>query len=563
MMAHEQHSVLAPGPHDDAERQPPRPAPAAHRPGRRWLLPLLVVILLGQMAAAMVTAAVQQTPTIDEPIYVATAADYLREHRVRLNPEHPPLGKLVVAVGVAVADPHVDTAYRGDQTQYARHLLYESGNDPWRLMFWARLPMMVLTLLFGLVVFAFAREVAGAAAGAVALALYALSPDVIAHGSLATLDVPAAGFVLTSAWLLWRARRRPRLYVPLGGLALGAGLATKMSVLPVVPVLMALAAWSVWGTVSGDRRRAFGRAAAGAAVVALAGLAVVWLSYLVVDPRLRWSAAGQQVPAVHGLKGLLLRLMPFPPSYLDGMRIQFGLERYPWQGFLFGHLYTGSRWYYLPAALLVKTPLGMLALWAAGAAAVVAVRRLRPAAPYVLVPPAVLLASAMTGSRDFGTRYAVFVPMFLAVAAGCALAVRRRWATLATGALVLFVAVSSLRTFPYYLPYSNEAFGGPDKTYLRLHDSNVDWGQDLGRLADRLRERYRGEKVWLVYKGSGVPSYYGIDAADPREVAPRQVHGLLVVSDSVVDKARGRLRTLIDSSRPVDEVGHSITIYRR
>ncbi|WP_458249021.1 phospholipid carrier-dependent glycosyltransferase [Streptomyces sp. MAI_2237] len=563
MMAHEQHSVLAPGPCDDAQRQPPRAAPATHRPGRRWLLPLLVVVLLGQMAAAMVTAAVQQTPTIDEPIYVATAADYLREHRVRLNPEHPPLGKLVVAVGVAVADPHVDTAYRGNQSAYARHLLYESGNDPWRLMFWARLPMIVLTLLFGLVVFAFAREVAGAAAGAVALALYALSPDVIAHGSLATLDVPAAGFVLTSAWLLWRARRRPRRYVPLGGLALGAGLATKMSVLPVVPVLMALAAWSVWGTVSGDRRRALGRAVAGAAVVAVAGLAVVWLSYLVVDPRLRWSAAGQQVPAVHGLKGLLLRLMPFPPSYLDGMRIQFGLERYPWQGFLFGHLYTGSRWYYLPAALLVKTPLGMPALWAAGAAAVVAVRRLRPAAPYVLVPPAVLLAAAMTGSRDFGTRYAIFVPMFLAVAAGGVLAVRRRWATLATGVLVLFVAVSSLRTFPYYLPYSNEAFGGPDKTYLRLHDSNVDWGQDLGRLADRLRERYRGERIWLVYKGSGVPSYYGITAADPRAVAPGQVHGLLVVSDSAVDKARGRLRTLIDSSRPVDEVGHSITIYRR
>ncbi|MER5449752.1 phospholipid carrier-dependent glycosyltransferase [Streptomyces sp. NPDC002766] len=563
MMAHEQHSVLAPGPRDDEERHPPRVTPAAHRPGRRWLVPLLVVVLLGQMAAAMVTTAVQQTPTIDEPIYVATAADYLHEHRVRLNPEHPPLGKLIVAAGVAVADPHVDTAHRGDQTQYARHLLYESGNDPWRLMFWARLPMIVLTLLFGLVVFAFARELAGAAAGSVALALYALSPDVIAHGSLATLDVPAAGFVLTSAWLLWRARRRPRLYVPLGGLALGAGLATKMSVLPAVPVLMLLAAWSLWGARSGDRRRALGRAAAGAAGVAVAGVAVVWLSYLVVDPRLRWSAAGQRVPAVHGLKGLLVSLLPFPESYLDGMRIQFGLERYPWQGFLFGHLYTGSRWYYLPAALLVKTPLGMLVLWAAGAAAVVAVRRLRPAAPYVLIPPAVLLASAMTGSRDFGTRYAVFVPMFLAVAAGCVLAVRRRWAPLATGALVLFVAVSSLRTFPYYLPYSNEAFGGPDKTYLRLHDSNVDWGQDLGRLADRLRERYPGEKVWLVYKGSGVPSYYGIDAADPREVATRQVHGLLVVSDSAVDKARGRLRTLIDSSRPVDEVGHSITIYRR
>lgn len=560
-MAHEQHSVLEPGTHDDEGHPPPR-STAPERPPRprgRWLLPLLVVVLLAQMAAAMVTTAVQQTPTIDEPVYVATAADYLHEHRVRLNPEHPPLGKLVIAVGVAIAGPHVDTSYKGDQGQFGRHLLYESGNDPWRLMFLARLPVIVLTLLFGLVVFAFARELAGSAAGLAALALYAFSPDVIAHGSLATLDVPVAGFVLTSAWLLWRARRRPRLYVPLAGAALGAGLATKMSVLPVVPVLLALAAWSVWRGEAEDRRK---RAALGAGVVAVAAVSVVWASYLVVDPRLRWSPE-QPVPAVGGLKGLLVGLLPFPKSYLDGMRIQFGLEHYPWQGFLFGHLYTGSRWYYLPAALLVKTPLGMLALWACGAAVLVAVRRLRPAAPYVLLPAGVLLAAAMTGSRDFGTRYAVFVPMFLAVAAGCVLAARWRWAPLATGALVLFVAVSSLLTYPYYLPYSNEAFGGPAKTHLRLHDSNVDWGQDLGRLADRLSERYRGERIWLVYKGSGVPSYYGIHASDPRTVTPRQVRGLLVVSDSAVAKAQGRLAALIHSSRPVDSVGDSITIYRR
>ncbi|MFD5544750.1 phospholipid carrier-dependent glycosyltransferase, partial [Streptomyces sp. NPDC127079] len=115
----------------------------------------------------------------------------------------------------------------------------------------------------------------------------------------------------------------------------------------------------------------------------------------------------------------------------------------------------------------------------------------------------------------------------------------------------------------FYLPYSNEAFGGPAKTHLRLHDSNVDWGQDLGRLADRLRDHYPGQRVWLVYKGSGVPAYYGIHAADPRTVPPGEVHGLLVVSDSSVAKARGRLAELIHSSRAVDEVGHSITVYRR
>ncbi|MFE5191204.1 ArnT family glycosyltransferase [Streptomyces sp. NPDC056628] len=561
MMALEQNPVALTSPVPEAPS-----GTAGERPsGRpRWLLPLLVVLLLGQMAVAMVTTAVQQTPTIDEPVYVGTAAEYLHTHELVHNPEHPPLGKLVIGLGVALADPHLDARFSGDQGELGRHLLYGSGNDPWRVMLFARLPVIVLTLAFGWVAFVFARELAGSLAGLVALGLYTFSPDLIAHGSLATLDVPAAGFVLVSAWLAWRARRRPCRYVPLAGAALGAALATKMSTLPAVPVLLALTALSVWSArpPSLPRRLALRRAAVAAGVVALVAVAVVWVSYLLVDPRLRWDP-DQPVPVVHGLRGLAVDLLPFPESYRDGMRVQFAFENHPWQGFLFGRLYTGALWYYLPAALLVKTPLGMLALGAAGTAAALAVRRLRPAAPYLLVPAAVLLAAAMLGARNFGTRYALFVPMFLAVAAGCALVVRRRWVTAGVAALVAFVAVSSLRTFPYYLPYSNEAFGGPAQTRLQLHDSNVDWGQDLGRLADRLRERYPHERVWLVYKGSGVPSYYGIRSRDPREVPPHEVRGLLVVSDSAAAKATGRLALLIAGSRPVDTVGHSITLYRR
>jgi hypothetical protein len=525
-----------------------------------------VALLLAQMAFAMVTTAVRQTPTIDEPVYVGAAVEYTHEHRLRHNPEHPPLGKLVIGAGVALADPRVDPSFTGDQGAVGRHLLYETGNDPWRLMLWARLPVIALTLLFGLVVFAFARELSGTAGALAALALYCFSPDVIAHGSLATLDVPAAGFALTSAWLLWRARRGPRRYVPLAGVALGAALATKMNTLPAVPVLMALAALSVWHASADGRRRDSGlvpvRAVAGAGVLAVAAVAVVWVTYLMVDPRLRWNPE-QHVPTVRGLRGLLVEALPLPEAYRDGMRIQFGLENRPWQGFLFGRLYSGSLWYYLPAALLVKTPLGMLALWAAGAVVVVAVRRLRPAAPYVLAAPAVLLAAAMQGARDLGTRYAVFLPLFLAVAAGCVLVVRRRWVPVVVGALVAFVAAGWLRAYPYYLPYSNEVFGGPGRTREFLHDSNVDWGQDLGRLAERLRERYPGERVWLVYKGSGVPSFYGIRARDPRGVPVGDVRGVLAVSDSAAAKATGRLAELIGSSRPVDDVGHSITIYRR
>jgi 4-amino-4-deoxy-L-arabinose transferase-like glycosyltransferase len=534
-------------------------AEARPRGRRRWLFPLLIAVMLGQMAAAMVVTAVQQTPTIDEPVYVGTAVTYLEQHSLRYNPEHPPLGKLIMAAGLAFAQPRLDPAFTGNQSRLGRHVLYEAGNDPYRLMFLARLPIIILTLLFGLVVFAFARDLAGPAGGLLALALYAFSPDVITHGSLATLDVPAIGFLLTATWLLWRSRERPLPYLPLAGVALGAALATRMSVLPAVPVLMLLAFLAV-------RRLRGVAAAAGVAVIAVV---VVWVTYFAVDPALRWVEP-TGMPAVHGLRGLLVDWLPFPEPYRDGMRIQFGFEDSTFSGFLFGRHYQGSLWYYLPAALLVKTPLGMLALWLAGAAALLAVPRLRPAALYVLVPPAVLLAVAMNGARDFGTRYAIFMPMFLAVAAGAVVAVRwrwavrRRWAHVAAAVLALFVAVSSVRTFPYYLPYSNEAFGGPARTHLLLHDSNVDWGQDLGRLADRLRERYPGERVWLVYKGAGVPSAYGITAADPLKAPPAEVKGLLVVSDSSIAKATGRLAALLGSSgEPIDEVGHSISIYRR
>ncbi|MEA5363204.1 phospholipid carrier-dependent glycosyltransferase [Amycolatopsis sp., V23-08] len=527
---------------------------------RRWAFGLVVAALLAGMAVAMITTAVEQTPTIDEPVYVGTAVVYLQQHSLRYNPEHPPLGKLIIATGLAFADVHLDPAFDGDQSQLGRRVLYESGNDPARLLLLARLPVIVLTLLFGLVVFLFARDLAGPVGGLAALALYAFSPDVIANGSLATLDVPVAGFVLTSAWLLWRARDRPGLYLPLAGLAFGAALATKMSALAAVPVLPPLVVLSVRHARRDGSSRIAGSVAA-VAGVALIAIAVVWISYLAVDPRLRW-ATPPDLPAVHGL-GVLGDWLPLPQPYRDGLHVQFGFEDQVWGGFLFGRLYFGALWYYLPAALLVKTPLGALALGLAGAVVLVAVRQLRPAAPYVLVPAAVLLIAAMTGSRDLGVRYVIFVPMFLAIAAAGVVAIRRRWAYAAVAVLTGFAAVSSLRTFPYYLPYSNEAFGGPAETHLRLHDSNVDWGQDLGRLADRLRQRYPGERVWLVYKGSGVPPSYGITAADPLTAPAGQVHGLLVVSDSAAVKADDRLRALIGGSTPIDEVGHSITIYRR
>jgi hypothetical protein len=531
-------------------------------PRRRLLRILAIVAMLGQMAFAMVTTAMQQSPTIDEPVYVATAEVYRQQHSLRYNPEHPPLGKLIIATGTAFAGAALDPAYPGNQTRLGRHLLYESGNNPFQLMLLARLPVILLTLAFGLVVYLFARDLAGAWAGLIALALYSFSPDVIAHGSLATLDVPAAGLLLTAFWAAWRARDRPGLWAPLAGAALGAALATRASVLPAVPLLVLLAGWSVWRARTDELKRRLLIAAGAAVGAGVIAVAVVWLVYLFVDPRLRWVTP-PNLPDVEGLKGLAVDLLPFPQAYRDGMLIQFKFENRLFNGFLLGESYRGSPWYYMPVAVLIKTPLAMLALWAGGIVTMALVPRLRAALLYLLPVSVVLLLVTMTGARNYGTRYAIHLPMFLAVAAGAVALIEWKWSRIAAGLLVLWVAASSALTFPYYLPYSNEAFGGTARTHLNLHDANVDWGQDLARLGQHLRSEYPGEQVWLVYKGSGVPAYYGIRARDPYTVPIDEVRGLLVVSDSRVALAGPRLKRMITTSREIDHVGHSIRIYRR
>ncbi|GAA3349136.1 phospholipid carrier-dependent glycosyltransferase [Amorphoplanes nipponensis] len=541
---------------------PPTARPTGIRRYQSWLVSLAVVVLLAQMAFVMVTAAREESQTADEGVYVAAAVVYLRQHSLRYNPEHPPLAKLVMATGLAFADPRIDTRPEFTEFQAGTDVIYGHGNGAQRVLWYARLPMIVLTLLFGLVVFAFARDIAGWAGGLLALALYAFSPDVITFGSLAGVDAPAAGFLLTAAWLVWRARRRPWWYLPPAGIALGAALATKMNTLAAAPVVLLLAGVSVWSAQPDKRRTPRLLTAAGAAAgTGVLALATVWLTYLIVDPHLRWVSP-PDLPVISGMTGRLVDWLPLPRPFRDGMRIQLGLEERTNGGFLLGEAYSGHRWYYLPAALLIKTPLGMLALWLAGATTMLTMRRLRPAALYVLLPTAVLLVAAMQGARDWGVRYALFVPVLLAVAAA-AVTVVPRWPVRAVAALlVAFVAVSSARAFPYYLPYSNEAFGGPSKTYLRLGQSNVDWYQDLYRLGKHMRERYPGEPVWLVHRHSAVAGYYGITVRDPLKVPPSQVGGLLAVSATHVAYPSPAIRALIDRGVLIDQVGHSIMIYR-
>jgi tetratricopeptide (TPR) repeat protein len=104
-------------------------------------------------------------------------------------------------------------------------------------------------------------------------------------------------------------------------------------------------------------------------------------------------------------------------------------------------------------------------------------------------------------------------------------------------------AASSLRTFPNYIPYSNELWGGPSQTHKYLTDSNSDWGQQLKSVKQYLDKRGVRD-CWFVYfaEGAADPAYYGIPCKPlptittlwlniPIDV-PRSVTGPVLVSAS-------------------------------
>lgn len=101
-----------------------------------------------------------------------------------------------------------------------------------------------------------------------------------------------------------------------------------------------------------------------------------------------------------------------------------------------------------------------------------------------------------------------------------------RWpiaAVIVAGCSVSF-ATESLWCWPNYLTYFNPIAGGPHHAYRHLIDSSLDWGQDLPALKkwlfDAGLENTNTTKTYISYFGTGLPSYYGINA----ELLPSFIH---------------------------------------
>jgi len=110
----------------------------------RWILGLQGVIFLAFTLSTLQTTA----PTFDEVAHLPAGYAQLEEGRARLNPEHPPLVKLLAASMIRPLLPpmaSLGSDVQGlNEWQFGRRLLFDGQSNPQTLFTLARLPMILL-----------------------------------------------------------------------------------------------------------------------------------------------------------------------------------------------------------------------------------------------------------------------------------------------------------------------------------------------------------------------------------------------------------------------------------
>jgi len=141
------------------------------------------------------------------------------------------------------------------------------------------------------------------------------------------------------------------------------------------------------------------------------------------------------------------------------------------------------------------------------------------------------------------------------------------------GTLLAWYAFSSLSIYPYYLTYFNELIGGAKNGYIYVTDSNLDWGQDLKRLAEWV-EKNNIQKIKIDYFGGANAKYYLGDKAEEwhADYDPQKAkNSWLAVSATFLQQNRAiatkgfEIRTdyyvWLNKYEPVTIIGNSIFVY--
>jgi hypothetical protein len=238
-------------------------------------------------------------------------------------------------------------------------------------------------------------------------------------------------------------------------------------------------------------------------VVALATLALVqFLAYAgTTDAAFRTGlrTAFENLPQESAVVALAKTFPKWIAGYGAGLLFVQGVagpgERF---NYFLGEVRGTGRLLYFPVALAIKLTtacvIGILAALLASAIAFVRGGRIRRLLARAALPAAIggwYLAAACVSNVNIGVRHALpAVPFLLVAAAASARALlgrRPRVLGAVLAGVVLAAAGESALRLGHEISFGNFLVGGPSGVPAILSDSNVDWGQEQGRVFDRVR----------------------------------------------------------------------------
>lgn len=531
--------------------------------------------------------------TADEGIHLFAGAEYVENGTYWMNLEHPPLMKDLA--GLSLRPLGLDPPAGGDSRNQTPHngylrFLYFNRVPAHEILRAAQRPFPILLALLVVLVWAAARALAGAWAGLLAAGLIALDPNFVAHASLVHTDVGASLTMTGALVLLLAAARRDSIALWIAsGLALGIALATKFTAALLIPLyvvvpLLALLAEGQGRTLRSAARKVLGVAAA--AAVALGFLAAIYAVNLrampagkVTESVVLFLRGRGAPPDVIEKYAALSRAVPSLGHWAAGMKGVMLLSSGQRENvnFFRGEISRYGSLTYFPAAFAVKsTPAFLFVV----AAMLVLGRRdlVRYAVGGMLLAATFYFAMAIPSAFNIGVRHLLPVYPLLAIA-GASVLVRRlpiRLVAPAVIALVLSTGFSLASIHPLELGYFNALVGSPERGAAWFADSNVDWGQDMKRLGDYLRETGTEAETTVVAYGGFPTNYYSRSCRllEPsRPIAP----GLYAISDAMqaigpefvvnlegrasAEQLRDLLARVRSRGRRVARVGASITIW--
>ena len=454
-------------------------------------------MLLAVSGLRLLHAASVKSLTFDEPVHIASGLYYWQTGDFRVNRIHPPLPKLwataplaligVPAIFTTEAGEVVDKKMaRDDYWEYADTLLFENHFGHRRLTMTARSMMIIDTLLFAVIIFGYGRSLLGPGAGLFASSVFLLDPNILAHGFIVKNDLPLAGLILGACYFLHRFHktgRPPAAFLAAGFMALACG--TKLSALALAGPFFLLLGLVIFIRLSGSPVRRIALAVLGAAGLLL-------FADIVLNAVYGFSSLHELTKGISSLS-----------EHRDGGHLAY----------LFGNISEDGWWYYFPVVLALKLPLPTLILLVTALFFLPRLYRKIGALELtiLLLLPAVHLLFAAGSRVNIGVRHILVLFPFFAVLVSSLIdkQIAPRLIRGSAIALVGVLAVVSLTVHPDYLAYFNAFGGDSEKKAELLGDSNLDWGQDLPRLAAWMKTN-KVQRVHLAYFGTARPSAYGI-----------------------------------------------------